>query len=313
MQLFQPKETVNLYLAEAASPGFGQPPATPSQPPSYSAKRVFGFPLWALLLVAFIVLAVILWGVLGGILGSKSQSKTSEPQTVTAPGPTGAVTVTCSAIRQYRCCNFFHVESSTLKVKNFGDNDWKSLGDVTPALGPKEASAITAVSWIDNGGDENLGTVIASTDISEISSVAAVHRGSSSVSSNNQLRVYYESTKGGVTEVIYSSALSISVKNTSTTDPYAAFSTSGYYKSTSDLTFSTRSNVIPSDKHPVKITSDGESTFTTWNSVKEWIDGDDAGGAIGGIGWMDETSTEQARFYYSVSGNVQEMGLSGAT
>ncbi|ORY11739.1 hypothetical protein BCR34DRAFT_652243 [Clohesyomyces aquaticus] len=342
---------------------------------------------------------------------SSSASATATPSSLARAGFKIA---SLAATRFPTHIHVYTVESATLKLTIWGDSGWKFMGTLIPDNGPKQASPLTAVSWDEDGSDavrvyyfdnkDHLvelaglctedGTkctwfptrIIPSAGISENSTIAAVHWGNATV--GHDLRIYYQDTKGGLTEVVYSSerwavggilattlpgsavaatisaqfspvvlrvyyhdqnanlkrikwdngwstrkcdtaprarryqqqlirirvlALSIGVKSTSTIAPYADMCSLGYYKSNTSSTFSTRSYTIPNDKHPIEVTSDDELNFITWNGVTVWIDGDDVGGAIGAVVWVDDSNVEQVRFYYSVNGAIQEMVLQGTT
>jgi hypothetical protein len=76
----------------------------------------------------------------------------------------------------------------------------------------------------------------------------------------------------------------------------------------------TQNYIIQDDKRATEITSLNETELIAWvpgssgnPSTDAWLRGDDAGGAIAALGWLDENDSPEARLYCVVGGGIHEI------
>jgi hypothetical protein len=110
-------------------------------------------------------------------------------------------------------------------------------------------------------------------------------------------------------------ALSVDVKNSSNVNLYAAIGASNYLGENADPEV-TRNYIIQDDKRAIEITSLNETELVTWvpgspdtPSSDAWLRGDDAGGAITALSWLDENgSPDEKKLLRSVQTEVDADG-----
>lgn len=84
--------------------------------------------------------------------------------------------------------------------------------------------------------------------------------------------------------------------NGTTIDPYATFGAANTFTAHGDANFDTWTGMIADDRRVILNGSPQSGDI-----------GDDAGGALAILAWVDERNISVARYYYNVDGSIHEM------